>query len=230
MEDLEKQMSKLDQMFEEGKNIRKPYIISHNQPLSDVSEEYIENEEKKIFDLEMDAQRRKEELLDLRKSQEETLLQKMQKSTVRINSIKNFLGTINKKAIKKIKKEEIKENILKEDAIKLVENFDKKIEENTKIELKETDNVPSISQSQKSNFSKNSLIDIPKVLLFKMRNSKVNGKDDILFNLEKENEIEHSISQGKSRTLKKNGSIFSSILITVTTLTVGIILALTLLK
>ena len=63
-----------------------------------------------------------------------------------------------------------------------------------------------------------------------MRNSKVNGKDDILFNLEKENEIEHSISQGKSRTLKKNGSIFSSILITVTTLTVGIILALTLLK
>lgn len=212
MDDLEKQMSKLDEMFEEGKNIGKPYIISHSQPLNDVSQDYIDHNISKDIDLETEYEERKRELIELRSKQEEHLFQALEKRTIRINTIKNLLGKINIKAIKKLKS---KDNF-KEEVHQIVEEFD----ESRKNEQNNDDNI------KHCNCSKNLLITVPKAILFKINSIPKTEENDILFSLEKENEDITVSNSGPSRTLKKNGSIISSILITIITLSIGIIMAL----
>lgn len=230
MEDLENNITKLNQMFEEGKNIRKPYIISHDQPLSDVSLDYIKNQEAKISDDIIETELRKAELSAIQNKKELQMLRDLEKSVIKINSIKNFLGTINIKAASILRNNPSINSTIKEDAQNLVDNFDKRINEQKFTGLKEAENLPNISSSQKIDSSKNSLIEIPQILLFKLKNFNIDKNKEVLFDLERENEQEKKVSKGQSRILKKNGSVFSSILITITTLTVGIVAAMIFLK
>ena len=176
------------------------------------SERYNKTESQKLREvkIEEELQERKIELSRINDEQE---------ARWKMQSQNSLIGKISKKVKSKLNgNQERKQELLKSDFLeevaKAAQEADLKL-----AEINPKQDVTQVVESQNATFEQDKLlINVPNTTLEQIKN------EELLFSMEKEN--------NKTKTLKPNnkGSIFSSILIILTTLTVGIIIALTLLR
>ena len=181
------------------------------------SERYHKTESQKLGEtlIEEEEQERKAELARIKEEQE---------ARWKMQSENSFVGKITERIKAKITGNlERRQELLKQDYLEQVaqaaeiadlslSQFEY-LQETSKIEDTET-----ITESQELNLEQDSLIDnIPNSTLEQIKD------EELLFSMEKENEV--------TRTLKRNdGNVFTSILIIMTTLTIGIIAAVMFMK
>lgn len=204
--------------------------------LNSIQEFLTSFEEYKERQSEIDSELRKSYLSSLNNDKELNYLHRKEKRVITINDFTNKIGTVNKKAIEKLKASQLSSTQNKEEEFENIsDEMDASVEEKKKqrsfLEVN-NDRPIFLGIVQQIHCGKNFLIDLPTVLLGKLKQSDEQLIDmvttfeptldeDTLFALEKETMVEEGM--GRKRTMV--GSITSSILVLITTLTIGIIVA-----